>query len=384
MICKRNPDTFEFVLVTYVLCAAMKCTLFWMIKIGTGSANERVPVPLCISVWLNEFNNLPYTSFFATSSLPCSCRVRFLSIPQLNMILQIKRVAPDLMLGSAASRPCPSPPKRCLVTSWNYCYCWHGKHDGIRIHDLPSMTSSLQMRRWRLPLNPMVHSHIVRGGLSSQSWRLTPPRCSRPHHLEWQLNNSESGEQVQNVSPVFADFCVVIDFTLDRFLVCVSKNVGEKMHPFEIHCSVNYTFTVVRHMVDHPLRNEQYLSCWKCFVLDMVQMTGIVSRLFSAFEIVPCISELFSRQPQNVCLAVLVVSSFGCVHDHSVVPELVNRKWIRSVFLQQLDMLRLSIFYERSRLALAHQRDAPQFKKTPINTFMLWYNCGIWTISSTK
>ena len=52
--------------------------------------------------------------------------------------------------------------------------------------------------------------------------------------------------------------------------------------------------------------------------------------------------------------------------------------------LQQLDMLRLSIFCERSRLAMAHQRDAPQFKKTPINSFMLWYNCGIWTISSKR
>ena len=79
----------------------------------------------------------------------------------------------------------------------------------------------------------------------------------------------------------FADFWVVVDLPHNRFLVCVSKNVGEKMHPSEIHCSVNYAFTVVRHMVDHPLRNEQCFSCLSCFVLDMFQMTGNGSRLSS-------------------------------------------------------------------------------------------------------
>ena len=118
------------------------------------------------------------------------------------------------------------------------------------------------MRRWPLPLNPMVHSHLASGGLSPYSWRLTPPRCSWPNDLGWQLDNSESGEQLQKMSFVFfADFWVVVDLPHNRFLVCVSKRVDEKMHPSKIHCSVNYAFTVVRHMVDHPLRNEQYVSC---------------------------------------------------------------------------------------------------------------------------
>ena len=123
------------------------------------------------------------------------------------------------------SRPCPSQP---------VCYVgWH--LDFVRIPDATNMMGhvsmifhhwpfSLQMRQWPLPLNPMVPSQLVRCELSSYSWRLTPPLWSRPFHL---VSNWTNPNLVNNFKMSFvfvADFWVVAELTLNRFLVCCRKN----------------------------------------------------------------------------------------------------------------------------------------------------------------
>ena len=153
----------------------------------------------------------------------------------------------------------------CVVTSWYY----------IAIADTANMTRQISMifhhwpllNKWDNGLFLWIRWYILILFVVAYlhnlgDWLLLGALGQIIWNGNWPTPNLVNNFKMSFV--FFANFKVVVNLTLNRFLVCVSKNVGETMHPFEIHCSVNYAFAVVRHMVDHPLRNEQYLFIVFC------------------------------------------------------------------------------------------------------------------------
>ena len=167
----------------------------------------------------------------------------------------------------------------------------------------------------------MVHSHLLCA--ISIIWRLTPPRCSRQNHLEWQLTKAESGEQLQNVFRVLCEFLQSLLISLSIAFLSVCRKVLAKKCTrskftalWIIHSLLCDTWSIILFVTKNIYRVENVLFLIWFKWLELFPDCSLHLRSFRASV---------NYSAVNLKMYALLSSWYphlDASHDHSVVPEL--------------------------------------------------------------